>query len=369
MAGGDTDFSDSEQNALTAINITTSAISMICSGFIVFSMLFLSYKAWKQQEAPLLKLTHSRLVFMLASADVCYSFAMIMGDPADGSSLCYFQSIWSSFFELTSVGWVVALAYYLYQSFVRQEAATAEEEEMLFYKIWAANWLFALFWTCIPFADGNHYGDSGAWCWIDGDDTGQAMRYMTFYLWLWVGIGTICYLYYQLFDAVYALVKEGKQLAKDKGDEKLAGEGEKPDEGCRCFAVIKMLWNGSEDAEMISITRRLCLYPVIMIGCWVFGTINRLHNSFDPQNPNFGLFVMHTLTSNLNGFFNAIVYGWNGPFREHGIRHCPCFELDPEAVGDGDVADDPKTAPTANPTAEPQGVVLNSGGPRSRAQV
>ena len=45
-----------------------------------------------------------RLVFLLSMSDVLYSFAMLMGDPDDKSNLCYFQAIFSSFFELCSLG-------------------------------------------------------------------------------------------------------------------------------------------------------------------------------------------------------------------------------------------------------------------------
>eukprot|EP00658_Telonema_sp_P-2_P005069 TRINITY_DN118_c0_g1_i21.p1 TRINITY_DN118_c0_g1~~TRINITY_DN118_c0_g1_i21.p1 ORF type:complete len:392 (-),score=80.86 TRINITY_DN118_c0_g1_i21:456-1631(-) len=341
LAGGDSDFSSSQQDALTAINIVTSVISMIGSGFIACSMLYISYRGWRDNGEILLKKIHSRLVFMLAVSDVNYSFAMLMGDPSDGSSLCYFQAIWGSFFELTSVGWVVAIAYYLWQSFTRAEVVDEIEEEKdskseeereaqrqqeeqehekwMWYKIWASNWGFALFWTCIPFADGNHYGESGAWCWIDDSDAGDAMRYYCFYIWLWIAIGLICFLYYQLGASVFNLIEENNKL-KNSGSSEGSG-------GYTFCKVLKMLWSpqanmDANDAAMINIVRRLCLYPIILIGSWIFGTVNRLQQTFDSTNPNFGLFVMHIWTSNMNGFFNALVYGYNGPFGDSCRRYC-----------------------------------------------
>ena len=91
------------QNALTALNIVTSTISVFGSGFIVLSMIILSYKSHKEDSSKdfLLQLLHYWLVFMLSVSDIMYSLAMFMGDPADGSSLCYLQAIWSNFFH----GW------------------------------------------------------------------------------------------------------------------------------------------------------------------------------------------------------------------------------------------------------------------------
>eukprot|EP00658_Telonema_sp_P-2_P005067 TRINITY_DN118_c0_g1_i19.p1 TRINITY_DN118_c0_g1~~TRINITY_DN118_c0_g1_i19.p1 ORF type:complete len:226 (-),score=41.06 TRINITY_DN118_c0_g1_i19:364-1041(-) len=175
------------------------------------------------------------------------------------------------------------------------------------------------FWTCIPFADGNHYGESGAWCWIDDSDAGDAMRYYCFYIWLWIAIGLICFLYYQLGASVFNLIEENNKL-KNSGSSEGSG-------GYTFCKVLKMLWSpqanmDANDAAMINIVRRLCLYPIILIGSWIFGTVNRLQQTFDSTNPNFGLFVMHIWTSNMNGFFNALVYGYNGPFGDSCRRYC-----------------------------------------------
>jgi len=325
--GGNDDWSSSEEDWLTAWNIITSIMSMAGSGFIVISMLFLSIKSYREDPSRtyLLKLLHFRLVFMLSVSDVMYSLAMLAGDPENKSSTCYWQAIWSSFFELTSLGWVLCIAFTLWQNinlFIRRgQQPSPDEENLLFYKMWIANWLFATFWTCIPLADGNHYADAGAWCWIDDSDTGQAMRYMTYYLWLWIAIILICIMYYQLIKQLHKLIRESPESGAQ-------AEGQEQPNCCVVLCdIIKVIFSDESQhdvasAEMLRIMQRLCLYPVILIGCWTFGTINRLQNSFEPDNPNLGLFVMHMITSNLNGFFNSIVYGNNTTFRSDVKRYC-----------------------------------------------
>lgn len=40
-------------------------------------------------------------------------------------------------------------------------------------------------------------------------------------------------------------------------------------------------------------------YPLILIGSWTFGTINRIHNFVDPHHPVFALYVLQIATSAL----------------------------------------------------------------------
>ena len=57
--------------------------------------------------------------------------------------------------------------------------------------------------------------------------------------------------------------------------------------------------------------RRLRLYPLILVFCWTFATVNRLQNVVDPTNPQFMLYLLHVSTRSLQGILNAVVYGFN----------------------------------------------------------
>ena len=74
--------------------------------------------------------------------------------------------------------------------------------------------------TCLPFMDGNLYGDTGGgWCWIKNTNTTgkvgsgaggigltqlseQVLRFVCFYGWLWLVIILIVIMYYQLLRVV-----------------------------------------------------------------------------------------------------------------------------------------------------------------------
>ena len=110
---------------------------------------------------------HFRLVFLLSCSDICYSIAMLMGDPDDGSGACYFQAVWSSFFEIASLGWVMAIATTLWGSFVRNWPQDPQFEQTLLIRYSIVVFACSFTVTLLPLADGNHYGQSGSWCWID----------------------------------------------------------------------------------------------------------------------------------------------------------------------------------------------------------
>jgi len=48
-------------------------------------------------------------------------------------------------------------------------------------------------------------------------------------------------------------------------------------------------------------------YPMVLVGCYFFGTISRIQQIFGP--PVFALVILHTIGMSSQGTFNALVYG------------------------------------------------------------
>jgi len=141
--------------------------------------------------------------------------------------------------------------------------------------------------TLLPFA-GDTYGDAGAWCWIDNSKTGKIWRFMAFYTWIWVAMILLVYFYYKIISA------------------------------------IKMRTHGADEeakARIMSVVRRLIAYPIIMFVGYIFGTINRIQNAADENNPSVGLYILTTLFINLFGGANAIAYGMNASLQKD-LRRC-----------------------------------------------
>lgn len=118
--------------------------------------------------------------------------------------------------------------------------------------------------TCRVFADTRSF------------DSGTAWRFFIFYIPLWIVVAFNLYVYWLIYNGLAPLL-QGPSDASTKG--------------------------------MLRVVDRLKYYPMILIVCWTFATINRIYDSIHPRNPSLGLIMMQTIFQTLQGFFNAMVYG------------------------------------------------------------
>ncbi|GMH73443.1 hypothetical protein TL16_g06194 [Triparma laevis f. inornata] len=134
------------------------------------------------------------------------------------------------------------------------------------------------------------YGNSGAWCWIttpsDDDESdkeimesaGNIWRLTLFYLPLWLAI---------IFNStVYVIVT--KTLSR-----------------------VASTQASDQRPKYLKMIRRLRLYPLILVFCWLGATINRIQNVLDPSAPQYYLYLYQVATRSLQGTLNALVYGFN----------------------------------------------------------
>ena len=131
---------------------------------------------------------------------------------------------------------------------------------------------------------------------IKNNDAGKALRLVVFYIPLWA---TICFngiMYYYV----------GRTLRRTK--QLLAGAGVKADDS---------------SLKAIQIVQRLGWYPVILIGVWLFPTINRIQNWAAPEKPIAALYILTAITSSSAGVANAIAYGMNQTVRRSVVSAMP----------------------------------------------
>lgn len=55
--------------------------------------------------------------------------------------------------------------------------------------------------------------------------------------------------------------------------------------------------SADQQMRMTKFVKRLVWYPIVLITAWTFATINRIQNAVDPDNPIFGLFLLHVSCS------------------------------------------------------------------------
>jgi len=84
-------------------------------------------------------------------------------------------------------------------------------------------------------------------------------------------------------------------------------------------------------------------YPAIMFLCWIFPTINRIHNAADEAHPSLTLYILMWVFMNLNGAANAFVYGMNDNMQRE-FRKC-CGRGDTYEEGDDENDDGDPEAP------------------------
>ncbi|KAM3270261.1 G-protein coupled receptor 1 isoform X1 [Capsicum chacoense] len=265
-----------ERQVLTAVNSGASSLSLVGSGFIV-----ICYLLFKE-----LRKFSFKLVFYLALSDMCCSFFSIIGDPSKGF-FCYAQGYTTHFFCLASFLWTTAIAFTLHRTVVRHKTDVEDLEPMFHLYVWGTSGVM----TVIRSIANNHEHLSrlGTWCWAQTGHTGKVVHFITFYAPLWGAI---------LFN------------------------------GVTYFQVIRMLNNATRMAVGMSersyqpdprsdmkALNRWGYYPLILIGSWFFGTINRIHDVVEPGHKIFWLSVLDVGMAQLMGLFNSIAYGLNSSVR------------------------------------------------------
>jgi hypothetical protein len=54
--------------------------------------------------------------------------------------------------------------------------------------------------------------------------------------------------------------------------------------------------------------RRLRLYPIILVLCWTFGSINRIQNAVQPGKPIYWIYIVHTITKSFYGIVHDYLF-------------------------------------------------------------
>eukprot|EP00520_Triparma_pacifica_P018675 CAMPEP_0118662362 /NCGR_PEP_ID=MMETSP0785-20121206/16790_1 /TAXON_ID=91992 /ORGANISM="Bolidomonas pacifica, Strain CCMP 1866" /LENGTH=341 /DNA_ID=CAMNT_0006555899 /DNA_START=71 /DNA_END=1093 /DNA_ORIENTATION=+ len=279
-SGGDSEddhetmFNEKQNQMIMCITIIESSLSFVGSLIIVMS--YLSFKRLRKFSL--------QLVFWLSISDLGNCISYFLGDPKTGW-LCTTQSMIMSLFELSSVLWTTVIALTLFRLIVMQK--TSSHLMKKFHLFCFGIPFFCMFLPLIT----DSYGDTGAWCWIqtpeENEDEsmtrallnkGTIWRLVLFYLPLWIAIAFNSVVYIVVTNTLARVARTQASETRPK--------------------YLKMI-------------RRLRMYPLILVFCWMGATINRIQNVIYPNDPMFGLYIFQVSTRSLQGVLNAIVYGMN----------------------------------------------------------
>eukprot|EP00753_Platysulcus_tardus_P005965 PLAT13825.1.p1 GENE.PLAT13825.1~~PLAT13825.1.p1 ORF type:complete len:319 (+),score=61.94 PLAT13825.1:46-957(+) len=254
--GSNSGISASQMSTLRAITLVTASLSICGSLFIIFTFF----------KFPSLQTVPFRLIMLLSVADFGSSITYIIGASSDAPAVCTISGFMSQFFDLATFLWVGCIAVNLYFVFLRGGLATKRNLAAFHAVAWGLPLVLAIITVAI-----GAIGPAGLWCWITADF--QALRWLFFYVPLWVIMAAIAVVYTRVIG------KFGEKSTSKK--------------------------------DSRAVTSRLRLYVLVFLFLRLWSTANRIQNAVAPNSPVFFLLAMHSLFSPLQGFLNALVYGLN----------------------------------------------------------
>ncbi|CAK9158879.1 unnamed protein product, partial [Ilex paraguariensis] len=191
------------------------------------------------------------------------------------------------FFCVASFLWTTTIAFTLHRTVVRHKTDVEDLEPMFHLYVWGTSLVMTVIRSI-----GNEHGHIvrlGAWCFAQAGRKGTVVHFITFYAPLWGAIIFNGVTYFQ----VIRMLNNATRMAVGMSDRVYQPDA-RPD---------------------MKAVNRWGYYPLILIGAWTFGTINRIHDFIVPGHKIFWLSILDVGMAALMGLFNSIAYGLNSSVR------------------------------------------------------
>eukprot|EP00055_Hartaetosiga_balthica_P009730 m.39534 g.39534 ORF g.39534 m.39534 type:complete len:317 (+) comp6870_c0_seq4:120-1070(+) len=269
------DFSDTSScNTIISVRQVAAGLSLVGCVFILGSIyIYQRYQSVGQ-----------RLILFLTLSALINTIFYFLGDTTpQPSSQCTAQGWFITYFDWVVLLWDACLTHFLYLAIHGSSPSVLWKKQRTYHLLcWGLPLVPAsipLFWKA--------YGPAGAWCWVVGTHVG--LRFAVWY------IPMILVLLF--IGTAYVLIY--KKLEK-------SGHA----------------WNGfGDDGENTAMrvlkgdVATLRWYPVVYVVLSLFALVNRIQNAASPHHPILGLYILHALSTPLQGLFNSIVYMRNNNFK------------------------------------------------------
>jgi len=244
----------------------------------------------------------------MSIADVLASSGNFLIPDDDRCSTCLVQAYMHSIFGLSSVLWTSCITHSLNRAIRHTQQEHNDSTYQVRYHLFA--WGVPILLAFLP-QFWHAYGLENGRCWIMS--TYPILRFVQFYIPLWLvvtyNVVRIALLFRHLFS--------------------LSHPSPSAEMGERRISVVDLRLMPTAPRELghallfvevqgeVSSYWRLALYPAVLVLCWTPGTINRLHNSYQPDEPNFGLHMAQAILGDSQGLLNSVVYGSSPGVRAH----------------------------------------------------
>lgn len=264
----------SHGDAVWYANALSSTLSIVGCGC-TLTMFFLL----KSQRKFLM-----RLVVYLSVSDFWLCMGNLLGKPSADSSRCNVQALMLTYFSLSSTLWTAMFAYAL-RAIVHHSEDVEAREGTLHMIAWGMPLVATIVTLCTV-----QLGPAGFWCWIENTPVGSVMRMVVFYVPLWATMVYSFVVYWRMKNKIKRCLRRA-EIQPDFEDEEDA------------FGTHRRL------KERVALLERLTLLPLILVGCWIVASINRIWQIFFPDFDSPFIDTLVCGTASLQGFGNAVVYG------------------------------------------------------------
>ena len=273
MNSNSSDCIFSEQGYCTALSVvrrTTGAISAISTFLIVLLILLLRRYAFTSQ----------RLILYLVTASFVGSLAYtINGGGFVQSVLCTIYGFFLAVAEWGVVVWVCNITVNLFWNVVVLRTSNRYFEAFYI----SAGIVVPLFFGAFPFIN-NSYGPTGLWCWINESETGQYLRFLTWYIPIWIITPGLFVIF------LIVIIKLSYEVRRWDP------------------------YNPASERYRELIRREikpLILYPLVFLLLNIFPSINRIQNAVAPNYPIFPLYLLQAISGPFLGLGCTIVFVMN----------------------------------------------------------
>lgn len=265
-------FSSTQTRRLANVSQGLAGASFVLSLIVVASVLAIGV---------LRKGDRYRTVAVMCLCSAIYESTYLVGKHRQTRPECDVLGFVDQFGSIGVVVWNFVMSTELYVTVLRSRKTKGAI--MTFMSDHASVVKHVCSWTIIAVASFlplllNAYGPVGSYCWITSDrDNHDAYRFGFFYAPLWIVILWELYVY--------------TRIGRVFRDLRLRG-----------------LISGFHAEQAHKIVRAVGMYPLILILTWLFGTINRIQNSIDPDAPIFWLTMAQVISMHLQGASFAAVF-------------------------------------------------------------
>ena len=260
----------SEQDYCIGLEVVRRGIGTIsCLSSVFIVLLIFLFRRYE--------FTSQRLILYLVTATFFDSLAYALGGIYIAQSpLCTVDGFYLSIADWGVVVWVCNITVNLFWNVVVLRPSNLYLEAFYI----CAGIGVPLFFGMFPFIN-DSYGPAGLWCWINESVTGQYLRFLTWYIPIWIIIPGLFVMF------LIVIIKLSYEVRKWDP------------------------YNPASERYRELIRREikpLILYPLVFLLLNIFPSINRIQNAVAPKYPIFALYLLHGFSSPILGLGCTFIF-------------------------------------------------------------